>query len=53
MGSCPDPHPGWEGVGCNPIIRALRAHLDHLESGPTQGMARGVYPKYKCTQVKS
>ena len=39
----------WGGVDCNCLIRALGAHLDHPESRPTQGMARGICPQSKCT----
>ena len=49
----PDPHPDWGGVDSNHIIGAPGAHLDPLESGPTQGLSRGMYPQYKCTQVQS
>ena len=32
------------GADFNHVIGALGAHVDHLESGPTQGMNRVVYP---------
>ena len=32
------------GTDPNCIIAALRAHLDHPEPRPTQGMGRGMYP---------
>ena len=41
--------PSWGDKDSNRIIGALGAHLDHSESGPTWGMARGAYPWYKCT----
>ena len=56
MGPCPDAHPGLGGTNSNHIIGALRAHLDYLESGPTQGVSRAACPgagapKYETSSI--
>ena len=52
-GSGPALTPFWEAQTEIRRIGALKAHLGYLESGPTQGMGRGVYPWYSCTLIQS
>ena len=47
--SGPDPRPGT-GLGSDHIFRALGAHLDHPEPGPSKGLGQGPEPiNYHCT----